>query len=194
MFRIFIAILIAVIFISCQSIEEKTANEFSEFKIDSTKISKLSYDYLNEFSISPPKNWHRVISKYESKKISLNQSGKASSYLIMKTLDLFNAQGANKIMSISSIEADSTDNNILKSYIDFAKFKFNNDDIKIDEFVNRGRNTYVLKINKSNIMSIRFLFLSSQGKIFQVEFTCEPNEYDSVIEYIKSSIASIKFL
>jgi len=185
--------LISILFLSCNSNSKKIDNEFSNLEIDRTKISKYAFEYLDEFSINPPENWERLETKYENKKVVIYQSAATKMNYNLQTLDLFNKRSNNSLMSISLIKPDSAGQNIYNNYVDFIKMKFRNNQIKMENFVHQSRDIKVIEIRKQNLMSLRFLFLSSGFNIFQIEFTFNPENADEEIEFLKSSIASIKF-
>lgn len=187
------SMLISILFLSCNSNSKKIDNEFSNLEIDRTKISKYAFEYLDEFSINPPENWERLETKYENKKVVIYQSAATKMNYNLQTLDLFNKRSNNSLMSISLIKPDSAGQNIYNNYVDFIKMKFRNNQIKMENFVHQSRDIKVIEIRKQNLMSLRFLFLSSGFNIFQIEFTFNPENADEEIEFLKSSIASIKF-
>lgn len=191
--KILIVVMLSLILFSCDSNDKRNINEFATSQIDSSKINKASFIYLDKFSIHPPINWERINSRYEKKNIYLSQSKFLQKNLTINTLDLFSKNQSRNIMSVSIIESDSS-NNLLDNYLDLTKRKFRNELKKIDSFTKKGKKIFFVEIRKENLMSLRFLFLLSEKNLFQIEYTFEPDDFDYLNDYVKSSISSIKFL
>jgi len=177
----------------CNLFRQENKKEFSELKIDSSKISKNSIESIKGIQINPPLGWRNLNSLIESKRISLGSVLHKDESFSLNTKSVFIGNSPNQLMTISEMIPDSNSaNNFVENYFNFIKLKFRNDEINFDKMIINRHATDKIEIKKEGLMSIRFLTQTSDNRIVQIEFTLPVKDYEKVIENIKSSIATLK--
>jgi hypothetical protein len=179
----------------CNLFKQESGKEFSQLKIDSTKISQSEVGSNNGIRINPPRGWRNLNSKIESKRISLGSVLHKDESFNLNTKFVFIGNSTNQLMTISEMIPDSNSaNNFIENYFNFIKLKFRNYKINFDKLIINHHATDKIEIKKEGLMSIRFLTQTSDNKIVQIEFTLPVKDYEKVIDNIKSSIATLKVL
>ncbi|PJA97476.1 MAG: hypothetical protein CO129_00950 [Ignavibacteriales bacterium CG_4_9_14_3_um_filter_34_10] len=191
--KLILYILLAFMLAGCNLFRQENKKEFSELKIDSSKISKNSIESIKGIQINPPLGWRNLNSLIESKRISLGSVLHKDESFSLNTKSVFIGNSPNQLMTISEMIPDSNSaNNFVENYFNFIKLKFRNDEINFDKLIINRHATDKIEIKKEGLMSIRFLTQTSDNRIVQIEFTLPVKDYEKVIENIKSSIATLK--
>jgi len=193
--RLILYILLIFVIAGCNLFKQESGKEFSQLKIDSTKISQSEVGSNNGIRINPPRGWRNLNSKIESKRISLGSVLHKDESFSLNTKFVFIGNSTNQLMTISEMIPDSNSaNNFIENYFNFIKLKFRNYEINFDKLIINRHATDKIEIKKEGLMSIRFLTQTSDNKIVQIEFTLPVKDYEKVIDNIKSSIATLKVL
>ncbi|GAB4153244.1 MAG: hypothetical protein Fur0015_15450 [Ignavibacteriales bacterium] len=189
-------LLLIILFVGCDSSKKESAtqNDFSNIKIDSTRISNEQLIVDNYLKINPPKDWSKLNSPVELKKFSIGNVTRRDENLSIMTKFILSGKLQNQLMTISEILPDTNSaSNFLDDYYKFLRLKFRNDEISFSKFKLDRKNVEMIQTKKQTLISLKFLFNAESNKVYQIEFTFLNIEYENLIEDIKSSVASIKF-
>ncbi|GAB4137920.1 MAG: hypothetical protein Fur0015_09520 [Ignavibacteriales bacterium] len=185
-----------ILLVGCDSSKKESAtqNDFSNIKIDSTRISNEQLIVDNYLKINSPKDWSVLNSPVELKKFSIGNVTRRDENLIIMTKFILSGKSQNQLMTISEILPDTNSaSNFIDDYYKFLRLKFRNDEISFSKFELSKKNIDMVQTKKQNLISLKFLISSVNKKIYQIEFTFLNTEYENLIQDIKSSVASMKF-
>lgn len=193
--RFLIFPLYLLLLIGCDSFKKDSfyQNDFSNLKIDSAKISQ-DIIVADNLKINPPKNWVILNSSVGEKKFSIGMVTKRDENIIIKTKFILSGKAKNQIMTVSELIPDTNSaKNFLNNYYEFLKLKFRNDEISFANFTLNKKNVDLIQTKKIGLISLKFLLVLVNRKVYQIEFTFSNNDYKNLIEEIKSSVATIKY-
>ncbi|VAX17614.1 hypothetical protein MNBD_IGNAVI01-2036 [hydrothermal vent metagenome] len=180
---------------------EKKTSENKKPKIVKEKVKLLSDVIVdNDLGISyqVPLSWKLMSAELSERYVArLNSEKFDGSFIVYHPKAFYFNSKISGLLRVGSIAESENSPGIeltIDNYIKLYK-KFNTAKIIKREKINTGIISITqLVIEKSNLISLKNIFLNKKSKIVQFDYSLQQKDYDKEKEFITSSLASIKLL
>ena len=192
-----IIILLSLIFLSCGE-KKAPVKKPKEVKQAVKILSDVIVDKDLGISYQVPLNWELMSAELSERYVArLNTEKFDGNFVVYNpTAFYFNSKISGLLRVGSIAESENSQGMVLTvdNYIKLYK-KFNPVKIIKQEKINTGIITITqLVIEKSNLISLKNIFLNKKSKIIQFDFSLQQKDYEKEKEFISASLKSIKLL
>jgi hypothetical protein len=195
-FALAIPILILNLLAGCKSKPEVSKN-VEYFSNDKTKLGIEVTDQELGIKFFPPIGWELKQTLISKRALAGNRSAKEGGNFSYNPIYVFFNDTTSGLLSAGKVEGgDSsfTKSERLNYYKSALADKYKENKLTIGSFVNSGISLTHIKLEKENLVSIKLLFMNKIGDVIQFDYTVPANRLPHVIDAIKASIGSIRFM
>jgi hypothetical protein len=191
-----IPLLIVIIFAGCKS-QPKVSDYTDYFSNDKTKLGVEVTDQDLGIKFFPPSGWELKPTLISKREIGGSRSAKDAGNFTYIPIYVFFNDTTSGLFSVGKVEGG--DSSLTKSarlnyYKSALADKYKENKLAIGSFINSGIAFTHIKLEKENLVSIKLLFMNHNGEVIQFDYTVPAIRLPRVIDAIKASIGSIKFM